>query len=62
MKRILQLVGIAQQYILLHAMYFVGIGIPAAVAKFFGKHFLPFSSKNTSWIKHKQSSSHNSMY
>ncbi len=62
MKRILQIIAKSQQYLLFHVMYLLGIGIPAGIAKILGKHFLLCTTKNSTWIEHKPSYTHDTMY
>lgn len=62
MKRLLKKLTHVQQFVLLHIMYGIGIGIPSVIAKLAGVHFLPGVRNNSTWVKHKPSHSHETMY
>jgi hypothetical protein len=45
----------AQQFILLHLIYLVGVGTTALFAKIVGKHFFIQKDTKTSWVNYKES-------
>ena len=61
-QKISQKVQIFTNFILLHIIYFLGIGISAVIAKIVGKNFLEMNPKKSSWEKYSQSNDLKTMY
>ncbi len=52
----------AQQFVLLHIVYVIGIGLTAIVAKIFGKHFVLNKVTQSSWVTHSNKGDSSRMF
>lgn len=61
-KKVNKIIQTVTSIILLYIMYLIGVGLTAVLAKIIRKQFLNMSPRVSSWQKHSQSESLETMY